>query len=246
MALIKKGSIDSFSATVAPSVLTTKPNLGVFHTLSDIREITRSIQPAPLQFDISTENRGLALKSLKLTKGFEGFLGDLFNVKNDIYFLAWAWDMSGNPIVEYPGAIKQPCIIPLQDGQVREFIGSGINLFPASKVTGGLAIRIMIWESDQSTRNFGKAISEIANALKVSKLNNVLSLISKVDVNTATASLIKDAAIELANIVGIILQANSEDYVDFYEGYYPVSNIWTPGNELHQGSSSEITLTRFI
>lgn len=61
-----------------------------------------------------------------------------------------------------------------------------------------------------------------------------------------TVSLIKDAAIELSDAVGRILQANSDDYVDFYEGYYPVTEEWTSGNEQHQGFASELLLTRLI
>lgn len=248
MALIKNGSIDSFSATVAQSVLSTKPNLGVFRTLSEIGEATRSVQPAPLEFSTSATSQGLSLKSLKLTQGFEGFLENIFNTSNEVYFLAWVWDMSGNPVAEYPGktATEQSCIIPLQVGQVREFLGSGICLFPARQVTAGLAVRIMIWESDQSTRNFGKAMSEVTNTVKASKLNSLISLVAMSGVSTTTIALIKDAAIELADLIGQILQANSDDYVDFYEGYYPVSGGWTPGDETHQSSASEIVLTRFI
>jgi hypothetical protein len=247
MALITNGSINSFSATVASSVLSKKPYLEAFRTLSEIGEATRSVQPAPLDFNVSTTTRGLALKSLKFTQGFEGFLGNLFKDTNEVYFLAWAWDMSGNPIVEYPGvtATDKTCIIPLRTGQIREFLGSGICLFPARQVTAGLAVRIMIWESDQNTRTFGKAMSEIANTIKASKLNNLLSLIAMSGVSTATIALIKDAAVELADLIGQILQANSDDYVDFYEGYYPVSGNWTAGDEIHQGNASEIVLARF-
>lgn len=120
-------------------------------------------------------------------------------------------------------------------------------MFPARQVTAGLATRIMLWESDGGARDFGKAMSEVANSIKASKLNNLLSLVSlATGATAATVGLIKDAAIELADAVGKILQANSDDYVDFYEGYYPAGDAWTGGDERHQGHASEITLTRLV
>lgn len=249
MALIQYNSLDDFSATVAASASSARPALLGLRRLSDWREATRSIQPVRLAFDISSSPRGLALKSLKLTRGFEGLLGNLFNATNEVYFLAWSWDLSGAPVVEYPGkgANASTCVIPLKVGQVREFLGAGILLFPARQVTAGLATRIMLWESDQGARDFGKAMSEVANTIKASQLNNLLSLLSlAAGATVATVSLIKDAAIELSDAIGKILQANSDDYVDFYEGYYPATASWTSGDEPHQGYASEISLTRLV
>jgi len=247
MALIQRGSLDNFSAKVAASRRATRPALGALRTLGALAEATRAVQPTPLEFDVSTSPRGLALKSLKLTQGFEGFLQDLLDPTNEVYFLAWSWDLSGQPAVQYPGAnpSAESCIIPLKVGQVREFLGAGIALFPARQITAGLALRIMIWESDQGARDFGKALSGVAEAVKGSKLNNLFSLISLAGgATTATVALIKDAAVELADVIGKVLQTMSDDYVDFYEGYYPAAEPWTGGDEAHQGNASEITLTR--
>lgn len=249
MALIQHGSFEAFSAKVAAPAQAGRPALGTLRTLAHVREATRVVQPVSLEFDVSTGPRGLALKSLKLTQGFEGFLQNLFNPTNEVYFLAWSWDLSGVPVVEYPGTVANAstCIIPLRVGQVREFLGAGIALFPARTVTAGLATRILLWESDQGARDFGKAMSEVANTIKASELNNLLSLISPATGATAaTVSLVKGAAIKLADAIGKILQANSDDYVDVYEGYYPASESWTSGDEMYQGHASEISLTRFV
>jgi hypothetical protein len=249
MALIQRGSFEDFSMRVAAPVRAGRAALGALETVRQVREATRAVQPVSLEFDVSTEPRGLALKSVKITQGFEGFLQNVFNPINEVYFLAWSWDLSGAPVVEYPGAGADPstCIIPLRVGQVREFLGAGIVLFPARIVTAGLAIRIMLWESDQGARQFGKTMSEVANTIKASKLNNLLSLISKgIGATPAIVDLVKDAGIELADAIGKILQANSDDYVDFYEGYYAASEPWTSGDETHQGIASEISLTRLV
>lgn len=249
MALIQYGSLDGFSAMAGESVRSAFPTVNGLHTLSCLREATRAIQPVPIDFEISGERRGFALKSLKLIRGFEGFLGNLFNATNEVYFLSWSWDFSGAPVVEYPGALANAakCLIPLNVARIRQFLGSGIVLFPARKITSGLVTRIVLWESDQGVRDFGKTMSEVANTIKTSKLNNLLSLISlAAGVSDASILLIKDAAIELASAIGVILQTNSDDYVDFYEGYYPASDPWTRGDELHQGYASEIVLSRLV
>lgn len=227
-----------------------RPILQKLHTFSDVAEATRVVQPAPLEFEVSSDKRGLALKSLTLVEGFEGFLRRVFNETNEVYFLAWCWDLSGKPVVEYPGATTdaQTCIIPMVVGKKRKFNGAGINLFPARNVTAGLAVRIMIWESDQDDRNFGKAMSEVSNSVKNSGLNKLLTGISSATgVTMETVSHVKDAAIELADAIGKILQANSDDYVDFFEGYYPTSMRWPwrQGVEKHTGTACEIELTRF-
>jgi hypothetical protein len=247
MAIIQRGSINNFSAGFARSVHDISPGLSELLTFSDIREARRSAQPEPIVFNVSADPRGLALKSLKLTKGFEGFLQNIINPTNEVYFLAWCWDFNGFPAVFYPGAeaMKESCIIPLRVGDIREFIHSGIVLFPARIVTAGLAVRIMLWECDAGRRNFGRAMIDVADTIRTSKLNNLISMISSgINVTAATIALIKDASIELAGVVGKILQANSDDYVDFYEGYYPAAEAWTTGEETYKGNASEITLTR--
>ena len=60
-----------------------------------------------------------------------------------------------------------------------------------------------------------------------------------------TITLIKDASIELAKVIGTILQSNGDDYVDFFEGYYPADQIWTAGNDSYNGYASVLTLNKY-
>jgi hypothetical protein len=104
---------------------------------------------------------------------------------------------------------------------------------------------MMLWESDQGARDFGKAMTEVANTIQTSGLTNLLSLVATATgVTGAVITAAVAAAGELAKAIGAILQANSNDYVDFYEGYYPAADPWTTGDEVHQGYASEIALTR--
>lgn len=248
MALIKVGSINSFAVNAKEVATRKRAFLRGIRTFAELGEVSRDVPLNSFDLITSEDQRGLAIKGIKLTEGFEGFLLNLFNSTNEVYFVAWAWDLNGTPINQYPGANVNPqdVLIPLRVGKVREFIGQGINLFPKRLVKGGIAVRIQLWESDQDVRNFGKAMSDIADAIQKSTLNNLLSLISMATgVTGATITLVKEASIELAKIIGTILQSNGDDYVDFFEGYYAADQNWTAGNETYNGNSSVLTLNKY-
>lgn len=248
MALIKVGSINNFAVTTKETVKKQKPFLKGIKTFATLGEVSRDVPTDSFEFVTSTDQRGVGLKSIQLTEGFEGFLQKFLNPTNEIYFVAWAWDLSGQTINQYPGANvnSQDVLIRIKIGTVREFIGQGINLFPKQQVKGGIAIRIQLWESDENVRTFGKAMSDTADAIKKSELNNLLSLISLATGATGTTiTLIKEASIELAKVIGTILQANSDDYVDFFEGYYASDQNWNLGDDQYQGNSSVLTLNKY-
>lgn len=248
MALHTKGSIDHFSVRAKQNVAKNKPFLESISTFSDLSEISRDVAPNSFDLITSTDQRAVGLKRIKLIEGFEGYLQKYLDPVNEVYFLAWAWDLSGQPINQYPGSNvnSTDVVMQLKVGNVREFIGAGINLFPKRLVKGGVALRIQLWESDQNVRNFGKAMTDTANEIKKSELNNLLSLISTAaGVSGATISLIKDASIELVKAIGIILRTNGDDHVDFFEGYYPADQTWTIGDDQSQGSSSMLTLNKY-
>jgi hypothetical protein len=249
MALIQRGSLDMFSARIPAAGLLGRKAMDAMRTFSVIKEAARAIQPAMVEFDPSSGPRGLALKSLRLTLGFDGILEEVFGEDSQVYLLAWSWDLSGAKIVYYPGEIGsiQDCMIPLRSAQVRGVQGGGLLLFPVRPIIAGLATRIMIWESVRTRHDFGVAMSSVAHTFKTSKLNALLSMIaSGASVTMAMVSLVKDAASELSEAVGKVVEANSHDYVDFYEGYYPVSDEWMAGEETHVGHASEIVLSRLV
>jgi hypothetical protein len=246
MALIGRGALDDFSAVPRAAAIASRPGLAGLRRLGTLTEACRALPLLPLDFEPSRERRGLALAELQLRPGF---LGDLFGATSEVYFVAWAWDMSGAPPVDYPGAGASPdtCIVPLEAGGVRRFLGAGAVLFPARVVSAGLAVRIMLWESDAAMRSFGRAMVEVADAIQASELTRLLSMISPATGGTvAMVAAVATAATELSRVIGAILRANGDDYVDLYEGYYPVSEPWVPGEERHGGHDSEIVLRRFV
>ncbi|HHE32817.1 MAG TPA: hypothetical protein ENL07_09415 [Chlorobaculum parvum] len=247
MALIQTGAIDRFAVTAKKQAIESFTPLKGISTFSELSELSRTSTPKSFEYTQSPEPRGLALKNIKLTEGFNGFLGNVFSSKNNVYFVAWAWDLSGEPICQYPGADADPnsVIIPMRVGKVREFIGEGINLFPKRTITGGMAIRIQLWESDEETRKFGKAMTETAEAINNSSLSSLISAIALAGPSAGALTLIKNATVKLGNDIGTILKSNGDDYVDFFEGYYPSDKVWTAEHEAHSGNSSVITLAKY-
>ena len=248
MPIITTGSLSDFSITPTAAAYESIAAADDVDTFGVLAEITRDAPANLFKFDVSAEHRGLAMASLRLDPGFQNFLARLFKKTSDIYFLAWCWDMSGEPATVYPGAAAAPTsvLIPMKAGSIREFIGAGALLFPARAVTAGLAVRVQIWESAQGTRDFGKTLSTVADAIQKSELNSLLTVIGTLTgVATATVALIEQAALELGKVIGNVLQASSDDYVDFYEGYFPAAAPWVHGNVSYSGTSSQITLNQF-
>jgi hypothetical protein len=248
MAIITQGSIYDFSVELVPSAEQTIAGLNQVDSFATLAQVSSAVPADAFQFMVSAEARGLALASIRLEPGFQSFLKRLFNKTSDIYFIAWCWDCSGQPVATYPGIGADPksCLIPLHGGQLREFIGAGALLFPARAVKAGLAVRIQVWESKKGTRDFGKALAEVSEKVQQSKLNSLLTLIAGVtSVPTATIAMIEQAALELGKTIGIVLQAINDDYVDFYEGYFPASASWQVGEDSYKGTASEIALNLF-
>ncbi|MEG4963949.1 MULTISPECIES: hypothetical protein [unclassified Microcoleus] len=261
-AIIQRGSFGDLSVTFKEDAIAHMANAGSLRRLNNVRlvrQANRSIQPPTLVIPESiNEQRGLALKSITLKKDFEGFIEKLFTKRvgelfeNDIYFVAWVWDLSGEPPVLYPSPDSkgnfdpQKCIFSVNVSQERTFGGVGINLLGSRKIVGGINVRMQIWESDRQTSDFGKTMAEVANTVKNSQLSNLLNLISLATggVTIATTNLIAQGSADLATAVSYILQAKSDDYVDFFEGYYPISYDWKPGQELtEEGFACKLVFT---
>ena len=248
MAIITQGSISDFSVEMIPGRPAQIYGLEEVDTFGVLAEVSNTVTSDTFRYAVSAEARGLALSSIRLEREFQGFLKRLLKKTSDIYFVAWCWDLSGQPVATYPaaGAAAETCLIPLRGGQLREFIGAGTVLFDARPVTAGLGVRLQVWESKKSKRDFGKVLAEVSEKIQQSDLNSLLNLIGAVvSVPTATISVIEQAALELGKTVGTVLQALSDDYVDFYEGYFPASSPWKLGKDPYSGSASKIVLSLF-
>jgi len=223
MALNKSGRLLDFSVGSGQSLLSQKSSLKNFRTFNTSTEVTRILEPNSFEFLSSNEPRELPLKSIKLSEGFEGVLDNLINSANEVCFIAWAWDLSDELINPNHGTVPEinNALIRLKAGKLSECLEEGIYLFPKNNVLDGLPIRILIWESVQNVMNFGKLLTETVDAIQKSELLNLLSLLSfgkGISVSKLTA--IQQASLELSKSIGIILKVNTDDFVDYFEGYY--------------------------
>lgn len=248
MAIITRGSLADFSIEPTKGASTSVAAADVVDNFGVLAEVTRDAPADVFQFEVSPEPRGLALARLRLDTGFQSFLARLFHKTSDVYFLAWCWDLSGAPASVYPGVSANPTsvLIPMRGGDVREFMGEGALLFPRRRVTAGLAVRIQIWESAEGIRNFGQTLSSVADVIQKSDLNSLLTVVgAAMGVATASVVLIEQAALELGKAVGDVLKETSDDYVDFYEGYFPSASAWPHSEIAYPGHASEIALKQF-
>src|SRR5947209_11450021 len=128
MALITVGSINDFSVVpTAPALLAT-PSLAEIDTFGVLNKKAPKAPLDAFDYAVSSGRRGLTLQSLRLTRGFAKHLPLVFRPTNEIYFVAWTWDMKA--MEYYPGEKADPktCLIGLKSGQVREFMGEGALL----------------------------------------------------------------------------------------------------------------------
>lgn len=215
-------------------------------TIGEMQHVARDV-PAIQTFDESEQPRGLALKSLTLHGDFRSFIERLFDSKSNVYYLAWCWDLSGQPINVFPGKTSsaEDVMFGLRPGESQRFMGAGSLLFPQRVISGGLVVRLQVWQSDAEVRRFGETLASVCNEIRSSKLNSLLTLIGTLaGVATAQVVLIEQAALELGAVIGTILKANGDDFVDLYEGYFPVSEQWAAGEFAETNRFTKITFTR--
>lgn len=252
MALIEAGSIDDLSARLDEGRVRSSNSLlealKSFNSFRSLKEAARSIQPVPIRADVSPRDIGVGIQSIKLLRGFDGLLADVFNSPNQVYFLAWSWDLSGASPTVYPSPELDVAraLLPLIPQQERRFLGIGEPIAPPRPIVGGLGLNIQVWESDADLRAFGQTMQQVAQAVRESSLNHVLSLVAMSTGMTGTSiTLIKEAVLELTDTVGAILKVNSNDYVDLFSGFYPLLQLAEPKVEKHIGTACELELQIF-
>jgi hypothetical protein len=245
MSLIKRGSLFDLSVKAKPQIVQEMDSLKEITTFRELVQVTRKSKPISFDLVTSPEERGLALKSVCLNKSFEGFLGNF--TKSNLYAFSIAWDLSNKPIFYFPDPLseKNQNMFTIGAGQTIEFHERGLPLYPKCKVNGGIAYKIMLLESDQNAINFSSFISAISDTVKRSELSYLLGLFSTATgVNGASILLISEAAKRLYSAIGDILKANSDDFIDYVEGYYPMTN-WVRDFDDIENHHSTVVINRF-
>ncbi len=190
-------------------------------SIDALPELSFNIEPPSMDLAKSPNKWGLYLKTLTLHESFEGFIVNLFNPENEIYFTSLAWDYSGSPPFVYPpkGAQGSDFIIPMKAQTTRQFIGDGVNIWPARTVVGGLNVAILVYECDSDVKAVGERLVDIHDKVGKSKLSSLIAAIST-NPPLATGIAIGEAVNELMGTIGNIMKRNGDDFVDFFEGSY--------------------------
>ena len=251
--LIKTGSLDNFSIQPTTESINLHPEyenlLGNIRTFSALKQMKRSIARDKMMFEPLPQKGGLGLDSFTLYKSFEGFM-NLFNPQNEIYFIAWTWDLSGAKPYVYPaiGTDEGKWFNRMKKDDTIKFIGQGLNLYPKQEIKGGIGVHIEVWESDSDVRKAGETIEQITTKIQESELTQILTGIAGTNPTTATIAAISQAVLALSKIIGSILKNNSDDFVNLFEGYYDADS-WTNGSEVYKNPinnpTCEIILNKF-
>lgn len=190
-------------------------------SLSASKQLADDLEVKGMELVRSKDPWALYLKRLTLHRGFEGFLSGLFNKSNEIYFVAFAWDYSGRRPKVFPYTTLDPSeyVLRMKKGQTRDFMGDGVALWPARRVSGALNVIIMVYESDREIQRSGEVIETIHTAVDKSTLTNLITAIAA-NPAIATARAISAAAKDLIDSVGKIMKKNKNDVVELFEGSY--------------------------
>jgi hypothetical protein len=175
----------------------------------------------------STEPRGLALRSLAVTKVSEGLWG-LLKRSTDVYVLSVSFDLSGaEPVVLPPKAVSGDLVYRVQKGEVLRFtLGDGMPIFPARPLTGGLVTYIQVCEADQGVRHIGEVMAEVHADL--SGDGSLAGKLQKLIANPGATMVdeILGAAVAAIQPIATILKRNGDDSVGAFSGIYAARGPW--------------------
>lgn len=255
--LISKGSINNFA--IQPTVLAELHELPFQKLLrnnldtKNFSEINHAIDIMDMMsFGSDTIVGDVFLKELTLRKNFEGTLANLFKprqTQNEVYFLVWSWDLSGNKFYVYPseGVNADEWIKPMKKDDTSVFMhGDGLPIFPRGEIKNGVGIHIEVWESDKGIRKAGEKLLKAKKAINDSDLIKITAGLTTI--TAPNLALIEKATSVLSGMIGNILKANGDDHIALFEGYFEVDK-WRVGPQrwkepTENDPACEITIER--
>jgi len=222
MPLLSRGSFDQFEA-VAGGPTADEFGLTSPQPLSVLREVTRALQPVPLKFTSSARMHRVTLSQLRLCAGARVMLRRIVDPQASLHVLCWSWDLSARPVLvgPAPDADAATWTVPLR-GAERRLDEGDLELVPPRKVAGGQVLRVILWQSDRGAAP-GEVTDEVRAAIRHSRLATALAGLASAEVTVMSAVAVREAAGELGREIAPVLRALCSDYVDFFEGFYPVT-----------------------
>jgi hypothetical protein len=198
-----------------------------------------------IEFPKSFKPRGLALRTLKIEKNWDGLFGWIRR-RQKIYFITVATDLSGNPpTVMPPKELPVDPIHKVKFGEEISFtLGEGAPIFYPRSIVGGLAVFIMVCEADRGLKHVGETLKKIHEDLTAKQgaiLNKLMALVTNPSATIADEVLAAASAI-LAPIA-TVLAASKDDTVGIAQGVFKANTDWA--NQLSQsfpGGSGSLAL----
>lgn len=178
-------------------------------------------------------SRGLALKSLTLKHAHSGFFEQLFHHHNSkwIYFVSVAFDFSKKPQpVLWPtaGNDADKYAIQMREGETHEWgLGAGAPIYPKHAAEGGLAVAILVAQSEKEKREIAQVVYDISS--KLASGGDVLAAVEALATNPAgiTLAVALPAIGQVVKFVSGKLKDAGDDNLGAFIGLFPPEADWT-------------------
>lgn len=182
-----------------------------------------------VEFPVSPGPRGLSLVSFRLEPR-SSLAQRLFGWhRQHVYVTSLAFDMSkAKPVLMPPADLPAKAIYKVRRGEeIALGLGEGAPLFPARTIHGGLAVYVMVMESDEDIQKVGKVLDAMHTNLAAD--GSVVEKLAKLAANptgTLTDEILAVATAAMKPIAAV-LSANDDDFVAPFQGYFSATKPWT-------------------
>lgn len=244
MPLFKIGNFDEIGLSISNIAHKNGKHVKFPGTLNSIsiKELSANLIIPTVDMKSSKAAWSIYLKSITLFESFEGLL-NCINPDNEIYFTSIAWDYSGKAPFVYPpaGLDLSSAAFKMKKRRKREFLGNGIQLWPSQAVAGALNVVMIVHECDKDVNRLGQRLDDIHQAVENSTLAKIIKAIS---FNPAFSQIgaVTMAVNEVIGIIGKLIKADGDDFVDLYEGSFGTEKDQTGGITQYMHESSGIEL----
>lgn len=189
-----------------------------------------------IEYPKSSRARGLAIRSFSISRAFEKFLW--WETGSDMYFATIAFDLSGEkPTLLPPADVKaSQFVYAMKSGDTIDFrLGQGAPVFYPRQLTGGLALYMMVFESDRNTEHLGEVMKKVHEDLDAD--DSVVSKIKEMLKNPAggIAQQILGVATAAMQPIATVLTNRGDKFVAPFQGYFPAIGAWDRLSDARNG-----------
>lgn len=226
MPLISSGAYDRFSAT-AGGPAATEYGLDTVQPFAVLREVTRPLQPVPLTFAATGTPVGLDLTDVHLSRQCHAMMRRTADPELPMHLLAWWWDLGGGgPHVVGARDEAEEKLWSLEvDAEGTRSSHADLRIVPPRELVAGVAVRVILWQTTPAI-HAAQVTEEVEEAMRHTKLNGMLDLLRGLSgTSMHTVGLVREAAGALGGEIAPVLRGLCTDYLDFYEGLYPVAEL---------------------